>query len=73
MDDTSKIQIELVKMKTTVYEMKNTWNGIDSRSYVAEQKIETIQMSYREEKESKQKNQTKKEVSVSWGKVQVVS
>lgn len=65
MDDTSKIQIELVKMKTTVYEMKNTWNGIDSRSYVAEQKIETIQMSYREEKESKQKNQTKKEVSVS--------
>lgn len=44
MDDTSKIQIELVKMKTTVYEMKNTWNGIDSRSYVAEQKIEAIEM-----------------------------
>lgn len=43
MDDTVKVQIELIKMKTSVYEMKNTWNGIN-RSYIAGQKIETIQM-----------------------------
>lgn len=44
MEATCKTQIKLVKMETTVYEMKNTWKGINNRSNIAEQKIETIQM-----------------------------
>lgn len=42
MEDTSKTQIKLLEMKTTVYEMKNNWNVMNKTSDFAEQKMSKL-------------------------------